>query len=223
MKIPVFSPVPAVSLFAGIFSLSALHAEETSVWLAESARVSSAEILLRDDAGTLDLEMKDPTGVTIGTKPPSGADAKFSSASQYNYLRRPVWYSRAFGKMPAGRSFNANTQWYWGTAWGMNVYLWENSSPLNSPNFDGYINRAPNRSKLVLVGEKNRNGGHFFDPRTPPRFEKDVETQYRVSRDGKAYYLFGDFHIELIEGDQSVATNPTFRTYDPNNRLYYAW
>lgn len=150
-------------------------------------------------------------------------DAKFSSASQYNYLRRPVWYSKAFGKMPAGQSFNANTQWYWGTAWGMNVYLWENSSPLNSPNFDGYINRAPNRSKLVLVGEKNRNGGHFFDPRTPPRFEKDVETQYRVSRDGKAYYLFGDFHIELIEGDQSVATNPTFRTYDPNNRLYYAW
>jgi len=150
-------------------------------------------------------------------------DSRFSQASQYNYLRRPIWYSRSYAKMPSGQTFNPDTQWYWGTAWGMNVYLWENSSPLNSPNFDGYINRAPDRSKLVLVGEKNRAGGHFFDPRTPPVFDKNVPTEYRVSRDGKAYYLFGDYHIELIEGDQSVASNPSFRTYNPNNRLYYAW
>jgi prepilin-type N-terminal cleavage/methylation domain-containing protein len=150
-------------------------------------------------------------------------DSKFSAASQYNYLRRPVWFSKAFAKMPAGQAFNPNTQWYWGTAWGMNVYLWENSSPLNSPDFDGYINRAPSLSKLVLVGEKNRSGGHFFDPRTPPVFEKNVQTNYRVSRDGKAFYLFADYHIELIEGDQSVASNPQFRTYSPENRLFYAW
>lgn len=150
-------------------------------------------------------------------------DPKFSSASQYNYLRRPVWFSKAFAKMPEGQSFNQNTQWYWGTAWGMNVYLWENSSPLNSPNFDGYINRAPDRSKLVLVGEKNRSGGHFFDPRTQPVFQDNVQTEYRVSRDGKAYYLFADYHIDLIEGDQSVASNPSFKTYNPTNRLYYAW
>jgi len=150
-------------------------------------------------------------------------DSKFSTASQYNYLRRPVWYSKAFAKMPSGQSFNKNTQWYWGTAWGMNVYLWENSSPLNSPNFDGYINRAPDRAKLVLVGEKNRAGGHFFDPRNAPVFEDNVQTEYRVSRNGKAYYLFADYHIDLIEGDQSVATNPEFKSYDPANRLYYAW
>jgi hypothetical protein len=85
------------------------------------------------------------------------------------------------------------------------------------------IQRAPDRFKLVLVGEKNRNGGHEFDPRNPPVLADNVQTNYRVSRDGKALYLFGDFHIELIEGDQSVATNPQLRTYSPNNRLYYAW
>ena len=105
----------------------------------------------------------------------------------------------------------------------MNVYLWENAFPLNNPSFDGYLNRAPDRSKLVIVGEKNRNGGHFCDFRTAPAFTNNVQTEYRVSRDGKAFYLFGDYHIELIEGDQSVAAHPEFRTYNPTNRLYYAW
>ncbi|MDX2082235.1 MAG: prepilin-type N-terminal cleavage/methylation domain-containing protein [Terrimicrobiaceae bacterium] len=150
-------------------------------------------------------------------------DSRFSQNSIYNWQRRPIWYSKAFAKMPAGQSFNKNTQYYWGTAWGMNVYLWWNSSPLNNPSFDGNINRAPDRSRLVLVGEKNRNGGHEFDPRTPPSFKNDEQTQYRVSRDGKALYLFADYHIELIEGDQSVATNPTFNRYNSTNRLYYAW
>jgi len=154
-------------------------------------------------------------------------DSRFSASSIYNWQRRPVWYSRRFAKMPAGQSFNKNNQYYWGTAYGMNVYLWWNSSPLNNPKFNGYLNRAPSLSKLVLVGEKNRNGGHSFDPRNAPVFAADVETEYRVSRPAGsklgAYYLFGDYHAELIEGDQSVATNPSLRTYDPNNRLYYAW
>jgi len=150
-------------------------------------------------------------------------DSRFSAASQYNYLRRPIWYSKRFAVKPPGATFNPATQYYWGLAWGMNVYLWWNSSPLNNPEFDGFISRAPDRSKLVLVGEKNRSGGHEFDPRTPPVMEKDVQTNYRVSRDGKAFYLFGDFHIESIEGDQSVATNPGLKAYNPNNRLYYAW
>lgn len=151
-------------------------------------------------------------------------DSKFSAASQYNYLRRPVWYSKRYSKIPDGQTYNSSTQYYWGLAYGMNVYLWWNASPLNGANsFDGYINRAPDRSKLVLVGEKNRNGGHEFDPRVAPVYDKATQTNYRVSRDGKAYYLFADYHVELIEGDQSVATNPQYRTYSPENRLYYAW
>lgn len=154
-------------------------------------------------------------------------DARFSATSIYNWQRRKLWYAPKFAEMPAGQNFNKNNQFYWGTAWGMNVYLWWNSSPLNNPEFNGYINRAPNLSKLVLVGEKNRNGGHEFDPRRAPVMSRNTETNYRVSRPAGeslgAYYLFGDYHVELIEGDQSVESNPSFRTYNPTNRLYYAW
>lgn len=133
-------------------------------------------------------------------------DSRFSAASIYNWQRRPVWFSKSYAKMPPGNTFNPSTQYYWGTAWGMNLFLWWNSSPLNNPQFDGYLSRAPDRSKLVLVGEKNRNGGHDFDPRTSPTFAKDVETTYRVSRDGKAFYLFADFHVDL--------TSPSLRIQD---------
>ena len=75
--------------------------------------------------------------------------------SAYNWIRRPVWYSKSYAKMPAGMSYTAPT-YYWGQAWGMNVYLWYNASPLNNSNsFDGNIIRAPNLSKLVIVGEQN--------------------------------------------------------------------
>jgi prepilin-type N-terminal cleavage/methylation domain-containing protein len=154
-------------------------------------------------------------------------DGRFDSNSIYNWQRRKLWFSPKFAQMPRGQTFNKNSQYYWGTAYGMNVYLWWNSAPLNNPSFDGYINRAPNLSKLVLVGEKNRNGGHEFDPRRAPVMERDRETNYRVSRPAGsglgAFYLFGDYHVELIEGDQSVETNPGLRTYNPENRLYYAW
>ncbi len=150
---------------------------------------------------------------------------KFNPTGIYNWQQRPVWFSKRFAKMPTGQSYNTKTQYYWGTAWGMNVYLWWNSSPLNAPDFDGYIVRAPDRSRLVLVGEKNRNAGHEFDPRQPPTYKDNVLTNYRVSRNGKALYLFADYHVELIEGDQSAATNPQYRSFDPDNkpRLYYAW
>lgn len=150
-------------------------------------------------------------------------DRSFSQGSQYNYLRRPIWYSKIFAKMPAGQTYNPVTSYYWGLAWGMNVYLWYNSSPLSGANaFNGYINRAPNLSKLVLVGEKN-DAGHEFDPRISPNPSGNAQTRYRVSRDGKAYYLFADYHIELIEGDQSVIAHPEYKSYSPDNRLYYAW
>lgn len=76
MNISASALIPAVCISAGFFSLSPLRADETSVWLAESARVSSAGILLPDDAGVFDMEITDAAGVTIEDKPPGGADAK---------------------------------------------------------------------------------------------------------------------------------------------------
>jgi hypothetical protein len=46
----------------------------------------------------------------------------------------------------------------------MNSHLYYNSGSANMNNFKGYLMRAPNLSKLVLVGEKNRAGGHDFIP-----------------------------------------------------------
>ncbi|MDX6766457.1 MAG: prepilin-type N-terminal cleavage/methylation domain-containing protein [Candidatus Methylacidiphilales bacterium] len=149
-------------------------------------------------------------------------DGKFNTSSQYNWQRRSVWYSKTFAKMPAGKSYNSNTQYYWGTAWGMNQFLWANNVPGASP-FYGSISKSPNRSKLVLVGEKNRNGGHDFIPRESAVFKDNIETSNRVSRDGKAYYLFADFHVESIAGDQSIPAHPEYDSYDSANRLYYRW
>jgi prepilin-type N-terminal cleavage/methylation domain-containing protein len=152
-------------------------------------------------------------------------DSKFSSGSIYNWQRRPVWFSKRFAQIPSGRSYNSSTQYYWGTAWGMNPFLWATDGIPNARPFQGYIIKAPNRSRLVIVGEKNRNGGHDFNPRVAAETRSNVETNYRVSRDGKAYYLFADYHIEAIAGDQSIAAYPEYDGYDPNNppRLYYRW
>lgn len=151
-------------------------------------------------------------------------DARYFVGSSYNYIRRPTWYSKTFARMPAGKSFDRNLRFYWGIAYGMNFNLWSQTSiPSSMQGFDGYISKVPNLSKLVLVGERNRDGGHLFVPGRPPIFAKDQETEYRISRDGKAFYMFGDYHVELIEGDQSSVANPQYMQYDPANRLYYAW
>lgn len=149
-------------------------------------------------------------------------DAAFNENSIYNWQRRSLWFSKRFAKKPDGKSI-PNGQHYWGIAWGMNPFLYYNRSSANMNNFKGNLLKAPNLSKLVLVGEKNRNGGHDFRPDEEPSFEDDVETSYRISRNGKAYYLFADYHIEMIEGDQSLSAHPEYGSYDPTNRLYYKW
>lgn len=151
-------------------------------------------------------------------------DARFFVGSSYNFIRRPVWYAKTYAKMPAGERFDRNQRFYWGIAFGMNYNLWATTAiPSSMQGFDGYISKVPNLSKLVLVGERNRDDGHLFVPGRPPVFAKNQETEYRISRDGKAFYMFGDYHVELIEGDQSSVANPQFMRYDPANRLYYAW
>ena len=151
-------------------------------------------------------------------------DSRFSANSIYNWNRRPVWYSKRFAQLPPGRTFNANSQYYWGTAWGMNTHLYYNSGSPNMNNFQGYLNRVPNLAKLVLVGEKNRAGGHDFIPSQAPTFERNVESSFRISRPGhRAYYLFGDFHIESITGNMSSSVRPDLNSFNPTNQLYYRW
>ncbi len=150
-------------------------------------------------------------------------DSGFSATSIYNWQRRPLWYSKRFAQMPPGASFNANSQYYYGTAWGINSHLWGTTNT-NQTSFDGRILKVPNMPKLVLVGEKNRNGGHDFKPDEAPVFARDAEANYRISRPGnRAYYLFGDYHTESIVGDQSTKTYPEYKKYNATNPLYYRW
>lgn len=136
----------------------------------------------------------------------------------YTWLTNSLWFSKRFAKMPDGQSVPAGA-YYWGLAWGMNSFLFYDTSR----SFEGYLNRAPNLSRLVLVGEKNRNGGHEFNPSEKPTFQRNILSNYRVSRNNKAYYLFGDFHIESIEGDHSTIAHPEYLKYNLTNRLYYKW
>jgi prepilin-type N-terminal cleavage/methylation domain-containing protein len=148
-------------------------------------------------------------------------DAQFSKTSRFNHRRRALWYSKRFAQMPSGRNYDPNARYYWGIAWAMNKYLWGSTA---GTGFTGNLLKAPNLSKLVLVGEQNTEGGNFLDPDGAPSYERNVQTRYRVSRPGnKAYYLFGDYHIESISGDQSIASNPHYNSYNPTNRLYYRW
>ena len=151
-----------------------------------------------------------------------GPGEDFNPGSIYNWRMRPLWFSKAYAKMPEGKSIPKG-QYYYGLAWGMNPFLYYNRGSANMNQFNGHILRVPNLAKLVLVGEKNRDGGHDFRPYKTPSFERDVDTEYRISRNGKAYYLFGDYHIESIEGDQSLSAHPEYGSYDPDGRLYYKW
>jgi prepilin-type N-terminal cleavage/methylation domain-containing protein len=142
-------------------------------------------------------------------------DSKFSAGSIYNWARRSVWFSTRHAKNPPGKSASPSYPIAWGTAWGMNARMWGETN-----SFNGYINRAPNLSRLVLVGEKN-NTGHDFEYREAPVYERNVVTKNRISRNGSAYYVFADLHIEKIKGDQSLIANPGFESYNPTNLLYY--
>jgi prepilin-type N-terminal cleavage/methylation domain-containing protein len=149
-------------------------------------------------------------------------DSKFSAGGNYNWQLNPVWYSKRAAKMPSGQSYNSAQVYYWGIAWGMNDYLYYGSGGMSD--FDGYIVRAPNRSRLVLVGEKNRSGGNSVLFQSNPVFKNNIQTEYRISRPGSnALYLFADFHVEKIAGDQSTISHPEYKSYNPTNRMYYQW
>jgi len=149
-------------------------------------------------------------------------NANFNAGGNYNWQLNPVWYSKRAAKMPSGQSYNSAQVYYWGIAWGMNDYLYYGSGGMSG--FDGYIVRAPNRSRLVLVGEKNRNGGNSVLFQNAPVFKNNIQTEYRISRPGsKALYLFADFHIEKIAGDRSTIAHPEYANYTPGVQMYYKW
>ncbi len=78
----MFSPVlprfvAFISLSAALAaSLSPATAAEKSVWQADDARTKGPGMLLPDSKGSLDFEILDASGISIGEKPKGGSDAK---------------------------------------------------------------------------------------------------------------------------------------------------
>lgn len=110
--------------------------------------------------------------------------------SIFNFTRNNIWYSPNASKM--------GTQHY-----GLNAYMAQ-------PNWRYRHLSIPNPGRTVIVGEINANSSEFR-PFTSPAFEGDVVTHYRVSNPRETgLYLFADFHVEALRGDQGEAVNPSW-------------
>ncbi|MBC8012269.1 MAG: prepilin-type N-terminal cleavage/methylation domain-containing protein [Burkholderiales bacterium] len=130
-----------------------------------------------------------------------GKGPNFGSSSVFNWAKRgDMWFSR-FCEGPV----DANMQSAYGmtrpAAYSYNPYL-ENTRWL------ARFSAIPSPSRTVLVGEVNSQtsgtlgGAMQVNGATSLVTDRETATQYRVSRNGKALYLFADGHVEMREGDQ---------------------
>lgn len=120
----------------------------------------------------------------------------FFAQSTYNFLRRPeIWTSKFAEPYPGWTSSPSYGSPPGPTAFG-------GSFRVNDANWLGYISRIPKPSQIVIAGEINDPTG--LEPGLPPDFVGNKRSFYRVNRPGNsALYLFADFHIEQLVGDQS--------------------
>jgi prepilin-type N-terminal cleavage/methylation domain-containing protein len=128
--------------------------------------------------------------------------ANYSANSLYNWSARGLmWYS-PFAEAYPGWSPATGTVETTPLAFGYNSYL-------DSANWMGRTSVIPNPSQTVIVGEINGGSGgggassRAFNPRVRPDLVPNKDTQYRISRDGSALYLFVAGNVRLIQGDQS--------------------
>jgi prepilin-type N-terminal cleavage/methylation domain-containing protein len=121
--------------------------------------------------------------------------AGFWAPSAYNFLLRPkIWTSKFAQPYPGWTSLPQYKYPPSPTAFGGN-------NRVSDTNWLGYISRIPKPSQIVIAGEGNDIP---LEPNLPPDFVGNKRSAYRVNRPGNsALYLFADFHIEQLVGDQS--------------------
>ncbi len=125
-----------------------------------------------------------------------GKGAKFNPSSIYNFLSRGnMWYSNFAEEFP-GFTPPAGYLQTRPVAYGYNPYV-------NNGRWAGRLNVVPSPSRTVIVAEMNGSANLAVDPTITPVTASDVQTSYRVSRDGKALYLFCDGRVSSLAGDQS--------------------
>lgn len=120
----------------------------------------------------------------------------WAAGSAFNYVRRkPIWNSKFAQAYPGWISSPDYNNPPSPVAWGPNNRIFDSR-------WAGYVSRIPKPSQIVAIGEIN--GTTQLDPGLPPQFVTNKQTFYRISRPGpSALYLFCDFHIEQLIGDQS--------------------
>lgn len=120
----------------------------------------------------------------------------FDAGSAYNYQRRRnIWTSKFAQPYPGYTRRSGVYANPLPIAFGYNYNV-------DDPNWLGRITRVPNLSKYVLVGENNDTSAIYFF--AAPDYVPNKQTGYRVCRPGNtAFYLFCDYHIESLVGDQS--------------------
>jgi len=120
----------------------------------------------------------------------------WAAGSSFNYVRRkPIWNSKSAEAYPGWTSDPNYNSPPGPTAWGPNNRIFDSR-------WMGHISRIPKPSQIVAMGEIN--GPSQLDPGLRPDFVPNKRSFYRVSRPGpSALYLFCDFHIEQLNGDQS--------------------
>jgi prepilin-type N-terminal cleavage/methylation domain-containing protein len=119
---------------------------------------------------------------------------KFNPRSIYNNKRRELWYSQSVGYPPekSGRP----------VGFAPNPYMFRGGGP-----WLGRMLNVPSPAQIVLMAETNNTAGsgpYDLKPDSPASFDPDEESFYRVTQPGnKGLYLFGDYHVEALEGDRS--------------------
>ncbi len=116
-------------------------------------------------------------------------DGKYNPRSIYNYNRRDTWYATHFDSPVNYVAFVPNPYIFRGVNW------------------QGRMVRVPSPANTVVMAEANNNAGsgrYDLDPSQPATHEPGQESFYSASRPGQqGLYLFGDFHVEAMTGDQS--------------------
>jgi prepilin-type N-terminal cleavage/methylation domain-containing protein len=131
----------------------------------------------------------------------------FNASGQYQWQKRPQWFSAS--AVPPDGLYTDNSPYGGYVHFSFNPNIWSSSGQWRAR-----MSNVPSPSRTVLAGETNDPAGvgdADFDPTTAvPANTGDVQTKYRISQPGnKALYLYADYHVQALVGNQNFATNPT--------------
>ncbi len=131
----------------------------------------------------------------------------FNNSGQYQWKKRPVWFSAS--AVPPDGLTSDNSPYGEYIHFSFNPYIWTSGGKWRAR-----LSNCPSPSRTVLAAETNDPAGvgdADFDPATAePATVGDVATKYRISQPGgKALYLYADYHVQSLAGNQNFATNPT--------------